>query len=446
MRVVHAAGWYFPESMGGTEVYVAGVVRELRRTGLDVHVAAPLPGASNGQRYSHDDVPVFRYPIPLQPTRAEARGNVVARGAESFHQWLDDMRPDVVHFHTFVTGLDLLEIEHAKRTGAQVFVTSHSSALGYICLRGTLLRWGREACSGITDPRDCAACALQHRGVPRRFASAAAAIPLRVARLADRIDHPIGTGLGLPAFLIERAQRQRRLFEVIDGFYALTDAARAILIANGAPPASVIVNRLGVDADVVAANAGTPKRPAQAPITIGYLGRLDPIKGVEDLLRAAESLERTIPFRVVIRGAGDSEEANRLRNACHAAARRDPRITVSGPVERDAIAAELASWDLLCCPGRALEGGPTVALEAFAAGTPVIGSGFGGLAEIVSDGVNGRLFAPGDWQRLAGIIRDAALHPQQIDAWQSRIPAVRTLRDVADQYCGAYHAALRRAS
>ena len=446
MRVVHAAGWYFPHSMGGTEVYVAGVVRELRRAGLDVHVAAPFPGARDAEQYTHDGVPVFRYPIPLQPTRAEARGNVVARGAEFFHRWLEEMRPDVVHFHTFVTGLDLLEIERAKRTGAQVFVTSHSSALGYICLRGTLLRWGREACSGITHPRDCAACALQHRGVSRPIATAAAAIPLRASRFADRIEHPIGTGLGLPALVVERAQRQRRLFEVIDGFYALTDAARAILIANGAPAANVIVNRLGMDTEVLAATAGSPKRPAQAPITIGYLGRLDPIKGVEDLLRAAESLERTIPFRVVIRGVGDSAEANRLRNACHAASRRDPRITVSGPLERHAIAAELASWDLLCCPGRALEGGPTVALESFAAGTPVIGSGFGGLAEIVSDGENGRLFPPGDWHRLADIIRDAALHPQRIDAWRSRIPRVRTLRDVADQYCGAYHAALRRAS
>ena len=51
-------------------------------------------------------------------------------------------------------------------------------------------------------------------------------------------------------------------------------------------------------------------------------------------------------------------------------------------------------------PSLVAEGGPTVAIEAHAVGTPVIGTRIGGLAELVTDGVNGRLVAPGDVQPL----------------------------------------------
>jgi glycosyltransferase involved in cell wall biosynthesis len=438
MRVVHAVGWYFPESVGGTEVYVAAVARELQRAGVDVHVAAPLPGAERPEVREHDGVPVFRYPIPQAPTRAEARGDEVVRGAEAFHEWLSVTRPDVVHIHTFVTGLDLLEVERARQTARRVFVTSHSSALGYLCLRGNLLRWGTEACDGIVRPRVCAACALQHRGVSRWAAAAVASLPMTVARMADDLEHPVGTGLGLPAHIEARLHRQQRLFEQVDSFFALTAAARAMLIANGAPASKVRLNRLGIDRTVVASAEPACRRQSRAPITLGYLGRLDPIKGIDDLLRAATSIDRRVPFRLEIRGTGSDAAADRIRDACAAAAQHDPRITVGGEVARADVAALLSSWDALCCPGLSLEGGPTVALEALAVGTPVIGTRFGGLAEIVSDGRNGRLVAPGDWRSLAAAIRAAAERPATIDTWRTNIPCVRSMVDVASDYLEAY--------
>lgn len=439
MRVVHAAGWYFPENLGGTEVYVAAVARELRRAGVDVHVAAPAPGAARAREEEHDGVPVFRYPIPTSPTRAEARGDEVVRGTEWFHEWLAATRPDVVHVHTFVTGLNLIEIERARAAGARVFVTSHSSALGYVCLRGTLLRWGTDACDGLTQPRRCAACALQQRGLSRRWASAAARIPLMMSRLADNVDHPLGTALGLPAHVESRMRRQQRLFGQIERFYALTEAARAILIANGAPSARTRVNRLGIDDELIAPARKNALRNSGRPIAIGYLGRLDPIKGVHDLLRAVESLEPDVPVRFEIRGAGDDEPAMRLREACASAARRDVRVVVGGPVRRNEVAALLASWDLVCCPGVSLEGGPTVALEAFAVGTPVIGTRLGGLSEIVRDGDNGRLIDPGDWRALADVIRSVAAHPETVGEWRANIPTVRTMREVAADYLTDYN-------
>ena len=105
MKIVQAVGWFYPESWGGTEIYVAGLARRLRAAGHDVSVAAPDTAHAGERRYEHEGLPVYRYPIPEHPTRAEAQGAVVVRGAGAFHEWLNAARPDIVHVHTFVTGL-----------------------------------------------------------------------------------------------------------------------------------------------------------------------------------------------------------------------------------------------------------------------------------------------------------------------------------------------------
>src|SRR2546430_10920685 len=82
MKIVHLLGWYFPDSVGGTEVYVEGLCRRLRASGHDVLVAAPDTRRRAPDRYDHDGVAVFRYPIAPAPTRDEAMHRAPVRGAE----------------------------------------------------------------------------------------------------------------------------------------------------------------------------------------------------------------------------------------------------------------------------------------------------------------------------------------------------------------------------
>jgi glycosyltransferase involved in cell wall biosynthesis len=101
----------------------------------------------------------------------------------------------------------------------------------------------------------------------------------------------------------------------------------------------------------------------------------------------------------------------------------------------------LSSIDVLCCPSVCLEGGPTVAIEAHAAGTPVAGTRIGGLAEIVTDGVDGRLVPPGDWRALAAALVEIASDPAgTVDRWRARIPAARTMDEVTADYLKLYAA------
>lgn len=437
MRVVQAAGWYLPDSIGGTELYVAALASRLRRAGHDVAVTAPDVGAAHAREYEHEGVPVYRYPIPADVTRDEARGRVAVRGASALHQWLAARRPDVVHAHTFVTGLGLMELEAARDAGARVVVTCHSARLGFVCERGTMMRGGRTLCDGVAEPVKCAACALEARGVPAPVATLLARTPPPLSRAARAVPGPVGTALALRAFVDDSRAAQRRLFELADAVVVLSEWAAEALRGNGAPASKVIVNRLGI-----ARGAPGPVRAGRdphAPLTVGFVGRAEPIKGLDDAVRAVVSLPAStaIRLRAVVVAAGEAERAELAR--CRDLAAGDPRVVFEPAVAPADVAALLASLDLLVCPSRVVEGGPTVALEAHAAGTPVVGAAVPALTEFVVDDVNGRLHTAGDWRALARILASVVDDPTAtVDAWRTALARPRTMDDIAGEYLELY--------
>jgi glycosyltransferase involved in cell wall biosynthesis len=439
MKIVQAIGWYYPESSGGTEVYVAELSRRLRAAGHDVLVATPDPAAAAERTYDHDGVPVYRYPIPPAPTRAESQGRVPVRGAERFHAWLQRQHADVVHVHTFVTGLGAAELRVAKATGARVIVTTHSSSLGYVCQRGSMMRWGERLCDGVCDREKCAACELQHRGLPKALAATVARLPLPLARFAGKMPGKIATALGLPELIVHNQSMQRAMLEAVDKFVLLTQWAFDAVVANGALPERLALNRLGVSQDALQPKPGPTEQPTQRPVAIGYLGRFDPIKGVYDLARAVTSLQRDVAVRLEFRGPLNSNADRHHLRELQRIVGEDPRVTFPPAVPLADVPSVLARYDALCCPSVCVEGGPTVALEAYAVGTPVIGTRIGGLAELVTDGVNGRLVAPGDWKALGAVLQAVAADPgSTIDRWRRSLPRVRTMESVAADYVALY--------
>jgi glycosyltransferase involved in cell wall biosynthesis len=437
MRIVQAAGWYFPDSLGGTEIYAAALASRLRKRGHDVLVAAPEPGLLSPRRYQYENIPVYRYPTPVKPTRAEARSWVTARGALCFHRWLQRERPDVVHFHTFVTGLGVPEVEAARAAGARVIVTTHAASLAFLCERGTMMRCGDALCDGAVDPATCAACALQHRGIPMPVAAALSRVPLRAADHLHRLPGPLGTTLGYPSLIAKNRALQQRVFTAASSFVVLSDWAAGVLRANGAPADKVVVNRLGIRSQTPARRS----RHAREPIVAAFIGRAEPIKGLDVAVHAVRRLDASVPIELQVIAPARSVEERAFVASCRATAAGDPRIRFVDALPPHDVAPRLAAVDVLLTPSRVVEGGPTIALEALAVGTPVIGSALPALAEIIRDGVNGRLHAPGDAAALAAILREVAADPSQLDHWGRYPHRPRTMDEVADDYLELYGAA-----
>jgi glycosyltransferase involved in cell wall biosynthesis len=437
MKTVQALGWYFPESLGGTEIYVAGLAARLRDAGHEVAIAAPDPGASDERSYLHDGIEVYRYPTPRDPTRDETGGTATVRGADRFHQWLEARRPDVLHLHSFTTGLGLPELRAGRRAGARLVATSHESRLGHLCQRGTLMRFGELPCDGIVATGKCAACALESRGLPRELATALSLVPLTVAELAIGLPGKLGTALGMRAVIARNSAMQLELLTLLDRFVLLTHHALETVRNNGAPSGKLLLNRLGAGEAAPARKPLPLEKPTKTPLVIGYLGRFDPVKGVEVLVEAVRRTPRDLPIRIELRGPENGPAERALVQELRAHAENDRRITFAPAVPRGEVSEILRGYDLLCCPSLCFEGGPTVALESFAVGTPVIGSRIGGLAEIVDEKF-GRLVPAGDASALARLFAEVAARPATVDEWRRALPAPRTMDDVARDYLALY--------
>jgi len=439
MKIVHALGWYFPERLGGTEIYVQGLCRRLRETGCSVAVAAPEAGARGPRTISYDGGEVFRYPIPAIATKAEAQSQTMARGAENFHRWLGFKRPDVLHIHSFVTGLGIHEIEAAKTLGAKIVATTHLPSLGWICQRGTLMRFGETPCDGLALPRRCSACELEHRGLSRPLASIVSRAPASISRWMHPRSGRLATALGMPALIESNIELQRRMLNAVDAFVVITEQAARIVAMNGVPPGKLFVNRPGIVQASVEAKPGPAAKPTRTPLTVGYLGRYDAIKGVLDLASAFASLPKSLPLRLEYRGPIQSNQERNVVAEIKRILGDDPRVAIDDAVPAADVPDLLRHWDVACFPPRCLEAGPMAALEARAVGTPVVGTKIGGLAEFIADGVDGALVAPADVRALSALLQRMADDPEAtIDRWRGHLKPPRTMDEIAADYLAMY--------
>jgi glycosyltransferase involved in cell wall biosynthesis len=139
-----------------------------------------------------------------------------------------------------------------------------------------------------------------------------------------------------------------------------------------------------------------------------YCGRLDELKGVETLVRAACAAR--LPLTLV--GAGPLEAKLRELSAEH---RGD--VVFTGHLAKEALAAVIQQARAIVVPSECHENAPLALLEAYGAGRPVIGSRIAGIPELVREEETGVLYPPGNADALsAALARFAALPDARIAA------------------------------
>lgn len=216
----------------------------------------------------------------------------------------------------------------------------------------------------------------------------------RLARLPVVLHLHAGT---FPAFfdpLPEPAKRWvRRTFRLATSVLVLTEHWQRYASDTLAVPTDRIVV-LPNGTPAVPAPAA-PRRPGE-DLHLLFLGRLEPRKGVPELLAAlSRPALSSRPWRATLAGDGDLE-------GCRATATKAGlagRIDFPGWVDVNTAAKLLAHAHVLVLPSHA-EGLSIAVLEAFAAGVPVVCTAVGGLPEAVRHGGNGLLVTVGDVDEL----------------------------------------------
>ena len=255
--------------------------------------------------------------------------------------------------------------------------------------------------------------------------------PQGLARVVTRrMDYPIRRNW------YERCLYNRK----VDGVVAISEKIASLLIEGGVKKEKVRVIYSGVDmASMESAPAAVDRKDATV---VGIVAALEERKGHRFLLEAAAELKRQ-GHRLHYRIAGEGPQRENLRRLA-ASLGLQAEVEFAGFVSE--VAAFLASIDLFVLPSL-FEGLGVAALEAMAAGKPVVATKVGGLGELVEHRRTGLLVPAGDSLALARalheLIPQGDLMRRMGENGRRRIAERFTMERMARQNESYYHELLK---
>ena len=221
-----------------------------------------------------------------------------------------------------------------------------------------------------------------------------------------------------------------------DRFVALNTQVVRELTRAGVPAQKIIELANGVEIDEIKAKTDYA---LHHPARLIYVGRLHQQKGLNILMVAFQKLLQQQPQRqLCLQLVGDGPFRAELE-------RLTDRLVLTQHVEfvgeTDQVFQYLRMADIFVLPSN-VEGLSNALLEAMASGLPVVVSNIPGNAEVVTDGKNGLLFAPGEPNALAqclhGLVEQPNLRARLGTTARQVVKDKYSLTAIADRYIALY--------
>ncbi len=287
---------------------------------------------------------------------------------------LRERRPEVVHVHNTFPLLSAAVLYACRDAGVPVVATIHNYRLA--CANGAFFRDGAVC-------HDCAGRlpvpALRH-GCYRESRAATA---------------PVALAMGL---------HRNAWKSLVSAYVFISASQRDLLRESGLAPDRVFVRHNFIPSRSRPQVERTP--------TVVYAGRLDEAKGVRLLMAGWDRyLGRSGEpgLNLVIVGGGPLE----AEVTAWASAR--PSVELTGTVSGERCAEYMSRARAVLLPSTWEETFGLVAVEAMAAGVPPVAAAHGSFPELITPGVDGMLFSPGDPAALALAVADVEGHPERYE-------------------------------
>lgn len=434
MRIVQVVNGLPPEYLGGTETYVAHLSRTLAQRGHLVSVFSRIADATRPE-YAIDAVPRDGYEVTrvnntfrrLDTFSLTYTNEAVSQG---FGAFLDRFTPEVVHFHHLMY-LSTTCIQEAVQRNVPVVMTLHDYWL--ICQRGRFLKPDLSVCPGQSD-EGCARCfahVLERKiaSVYQRFKPALGNrswIRDLLRRMHGKYSGWRRPPISAVRHIHERMEHVRQICRDVSLFLAPSHFLRDQFLAFGIPPEKIIFSECGLPPQPTQTNGRSlnPKR-----LVFGYIGVVDPVKGIHILVDAFSSLRNA---ELHIYGGETDYAPYPDKGKFLSLLQQSPHIRMMGRYENFEVGRILREVDVVVAPSIWYENAPLVIREAFLAGKPVVTAAFGGMQEWVQDEMNGLLFRPRDVLDLRRILNRFIADPDLVRRLSNHFPVVQSIAADAD--------------
>lgn len=400
MKILMANSFYYPNEIGGAERSVRILAEEFVRKGHDVSVLCLGLGRAFRELNGVSVIETGCINVYTPSGRGESRAKLTKmlwHFLDSFNPFavlrymviFRAVRPDVLHTNN-VSGLSCAIWLAAKWMRIPTVHTARDFYL--ICASSTMMRDGNSCES------QCSKC--------KSFTS--------VKRWSAR---SIPKTVHISNFMRMMHSRSNTLV-----------GGDARVIYNPFVPA---VRRQGI-----------PEEVARSVPVVGYLGRLDPAKGIEIAIDAVANLHERMNLSFLVAGEGDAIYVDQLK-----AKNEGKRALVRfvGKVDSESF---LRGIDVLLVPSIWNEPLGRVVLEAFAAGVPVVVTPVGGLPEVAKGYaavVAAHVDATSVEQALAAMLDRLTRDPNGVRAAALDASVNYTPSAIADQYLGVFADAISEA-
>jgi glycosyltransferase involved in cell wall biosynthesis len=412
MRIVHAIHNFPPEFVGGTEAYLAALVKtQLARGDEPVVIAgSEIPGVERLEE-SYEGIRVLR--LRHDPSRGERFGirHEFPRLATAIDSILAELRPDVMHVHHwFNLASPIVRLSKAK--GIRTVVSLHDYFA--LCPRFFLVRPDGEYCGDLAP-------------IPR-------------ARCGDCVRPDVGLDdAALDAELAARAEFFRAELAAADVCLAPSRVAASLFASTailGAVPRIEILP-LGLLRPFAREELVRREPDGEGRLRLVFFGNVAPVKGLDDLIAAIDRLTPAARAKIVLRVLGrGTDEA--LEERLRAAGTRFALEREAG-YDRARLLRLPAEADLAVFPSRAAETYSLVVDEALALGLPLLVTDRGAMAERA--GGAALVVKPGAVGEIASCLEKLAKHRDLlVDLHRAAKKQVFTIGDHAARLAALYGA------
>ena len=365
MRILLANKFYYRR--GGDCIYTMNVEKMLREKGHEVAVFAmqyPENEESEWSKY---------WPSNMSKLKAFTRPFGDGEVRRKFGMLLDDFKPDVVHLNNIHTQLSPAIAKMAHEMGIRVVWTLHDTKL--VCPCYTCMRDGKWCNECFTDKK----AVIRHRCMPGGLPGAI--IGYREIMKWNREALEKYTDLFLPPsqFMMDTCVEggySKEKFRVLCNFIDVSKIPQMTQIAQ-------------MKGDYYV-----------------YLGRVNEVKGVRTLCKAAAQLDK----KLIVIGDGPISEELRMKSEESGAP-----IEFKGQMKWEEFMPILRRARFMVLPAEWSENNPLTVIESQSLGTPVLGARIGGIPELIEEGTTGMTFTSGDVEELKEKILEMFEHEFDYD-------------------------------